>query len=499
MNVQSFNQKLVDTSNELINFNKYSDNIINTVFIKNDIFKDLNDNSEKKGHVIPLSLLEKYCDLKITSSTSLKTIGLENKKDYKKNKDTYYLTFNAFEKSIKEHSKEYQEYIQKIGEYYGNYCQLFYQKEDSDDSSSESETNSSDSESESESSEESESESEEEIIISCPDNIRIYNKELITEKKNPSIVEYVKALNEKFYKIDISFIDDFLKLVGTNECIIPHMMLEKYGVLKIKGEKQEDTTTVKRLLEKQLKLPENLYLNDKVVVQVPSGKKYKNEYLLSPYAFKLCLMRSQNTRKYANYFLVLEECVKYFNDFHLERNLVYRVSLKKLVKQKDKTIQRKECKIDELKEMMVRMDKKLEYTNSQLLEISKDLKTVISKVSEFNVSSRKQKALSEVIGICKEPTLDNGYESYHIVRCQNKNYDKLIKDKKDKYNAKELFRIDTNNSALCWHSMKQYFESNKRFITDAYSFKYKGLMDEDRLQEMLNDSVKNIKSRVSGR
>ena len=508
MNVQSFNQKLVDTSNELINFNKYSDNIINTVFIKNDIFKDLNDNSEKKGHVIPLSLLEKYCDLKITSSTSLKTIGLENKKDYKKNKDTYYLTFNAFEKSIKNYSKEYQEYIQKIGEHYGNYCHLFYQKEDlKDDSSSksensESETNSSDSESESESSDESENESEdseEEIIISCPDNIRIYNKELIEGKKNPSIVEYVKALNEKFYKIDISFIDDFLKLVGTNECIIPHMMLEKYGVLKIKGEKQEDTTTVKRLLEKQLKLPENLYLNDKVVVQVPSGKKYKNEYLLSPYAFKLCLMRSQNTRKYANYFLLLEECVKYFNDFHLERNLMYRVCLKRLVKQKDKTIQRKECKIDELKEMMVRMDKKLEYTNSQLLEISKDLKTVISKVSEFNVSSRKQKALSEVIGICKEPTLDNGYESYHIVRCQNKNYDKLIKDKKDKYNAKELFRIDTNNSALCWHSMKQYFESNKRFITDAYSFKYKGLMDEDRLQEMLNDSVKNIKSRVSGR
>ena len=513
MNVQSFNQKLVDTSNELINFNKYSDNIINTIFIKNDIFKDLNDNSEKKGHVIPLSLLEKYCDLKITSSTSLKTIGLENKKDYKKNKDTYYLTFNAFEKSIKNYSKEYQEYIQIIGEHYGNYCQLFYQKEDlKDDSSSKSET----SESKSESSDESENESEdseEEIIISCPDNIRIYNKELIEGKKNPSIVEYVKALNEKFYKIDISFIDDFLKLVGTNECIIPHMMLEKYGVLKITRSNQEHTNEINTLLEKQLKLSDNLYLKRKITLQLPSGKKYKNEYLLSPYAFKICLMRSQNTRKYANYFLLLEECVKYFNDFHLERNLVYRVSLKKLVKQKDKTIQRKECKIDELNETVKRieimnermeksnleMKKTVEDINAQLIEISKDLKTVISKVSEFNVSLRKQKALSEVIGICKEPTLNNGYESYHIVRCQNKKYDRLIKDKKDKYNAQELFRIDTNNSALCWHSMKQYFESNKRFITDTYSFKYRGLMDEDRLQEMLNDSVKTIKSRASER
>ena len=204
--------------------------------------------------------------------------------------------------------------------------------------------------------------------------------------------------------------------------------------------------------------------------------------------------------------MLLEDCVKYFNDFHLERNLVYRVSLKRLVKQKDKTIKQKECKIDELKEIMVRMEKSnldmkktVENTNTQLLEISKDLKTVISKVSEFNVSSRKQKALSEVIGICKEPNIENGYESYHIVRCQNKNYDKLIKDKKDKYNAKELFRIDTNNSALCWHSMKQYFESNKKFIIDAFSFKYKGKMNEDNLQDLLNDSVKNIKSRVSGR
>ena len=144
------------------------------------------------------------------------------------------------------------------------------------------------------------------------------------------------------------------------------------------------------------------------------------------------------------------------------------------------------------------MDKKLEDTNAQLIEISRDLKTVISKVSEFSVS-RNQKALSEVIGICKEPVMINGYESYHIVRCQNKYYDKLIKDKKDKYNAKELFRIDTNNSALFWHSMKQYFESNKIFMIDAYSFKYRGCMDEDRLNELLNDSVKTIKSKVSGR
>ena len=494
MNVKSFNKNLVETSNDLLNFNKYSNDIIkNNV---NGVFKELQENSEKKGYVIPLELLDKYCNFKITGSASLKTIGL-NKKDYKKNKHNYYLNFNSFEKCIKEYSKEYQECLKQTAENYANYCQLFYQKSHSN---SESEDES-DSESDSES--EDESDKKEQLIISCPDNIRIYNKELIDGKKNPSIVEYVKELNEKFYNINISFIDDFLKLVGTNECIIPHMMLEKYGVLTI-----DNSCKINRKLS-NFHLVENMgykKVSAKVGGNLLLGGRPSNKYLLSPYAFKLCLMRSQKTIKYANYFLLLEDCVKYFNDFHLERNLIYRVSLKKLVKQNYKIIKQKDCKIDELKEIMVKMDirnerieKKLDDTNTQLIEISRDLKTVISKVSEFKVPRNKQKELSEVIGICKEPITNDGYETYHIVRCQNKYYDTRIKEKYDKYNAVDLFRIDTNNSALCWHSIKQYFSKNNRFVTNTYSFKYKGKIEEDVLHELLSNSVKFIKSQVSNK
>ena len=69
-------------------------------------------------------------------------------------------------------------------------------------------------------------------------------------------------------------------------------------------------------------------------------------------------MRSQKTIKYANYFLLLEDCFRYFNDFQMERNLIYRVSLKKIVKEKD-------CKIDELKESIERLQK----INSELKKI----------------------------------------------------------------------------------------------------------------------------------
>ena len=399
-NLHTFNHNMVKTNDELVNFTEYSSEIIKSVFSKTNIFNVLNENSNKIGFIISTSLVEKYCNLKITGSVSLKTFGFKNKKDFTKNKG-YFLTYNAFEKIIKEHSKEYQECIQQIGEQYGNYFKLFYQKhkvlqetsnnsDDSDtDNSDESDTDETD-ESDTDESDTDESDSdiseEEKLIISCPDNIKIYNQQLIKEKKNPSILEYVKALNDKFYNIDISFIDDLLKIVGINECIIPHMTLEKYGVLQIidKERNIENTCKVKRLLEKQLKLPDNLYRITRVVHHLPSGKKYKNEYLLSPYAFKLCLMRSQNTMKYSNYFLLLENCVKYFNDFHMERNIKYRISLKKIIKKKNKTIEKKDDKIDDLKTLLLdmkktkdRMETKIDKMKTKIDKTSKDLKFVI--------------------------------------------------------------------------------------------------------------------------
>ena len=115
----------------------------------------------------------------------------------------------------------------------------------------------------------------------------------------------------------------------------------------------------------------------------------------------------------------------------------------------------------------------------------------------MEVIGNKQKEFSEVIGICKEPNMIDGYETYHVFRCQNKYYYEIcIKEKYDKYNAVDLIRIDTDNSALCWYYMKQYFETNNRFVTDTYSFKYRGKMEEDSLHELLINLLKNIKFQV---
>ena len=39
------------------------------------------------------------------------------------------------------------------------------------------------------------------------------NEDLISKNEEIIILDYVKKLNDKFYNIDISFIDDFIELV----------------------------------------------------------------------------------------------------------------------------------------------------------------------------------------------------------------------------------------------------------------------------------------------
>ena len=542
MNVQTFNSNLVETSNKLIDFTEYSNEIIKSVFVKNEIFKFLHENSEKKGFSISSTFLETFCNIKISSSKSLLRLGLLLKKDYIR-KSGYFLTFTAFEKCIKKHCKKYQEHIQEIKDNYDKYCELFNQQSDSDenssdfDSDSDSDEDSSDSDSESdEDSSESESDEEENLddvfnefnklnIIrehlqsfkritgnesNIPEYVKHLNRELNISGILMPFLEYFKKLCTEHFKTEFEFTDELLAILRQEGCSIHHSMLIKYQAVtrvdhiirslerigKIEGKDF-------KVLDKKSNLPH--------VGEVAGNRKGKTLiYMITPETFSALLQKTNKKDigdTYRSFFTTLAKVADYYDEFGIEYQQKYQNIIKnkikereerqkrrekRLLKKKDKTIKKKNCKIDELKEMMVDMKK-------TMLEISKDLKTVISKVSEFKVPRGKQKDLQEVIGICKEPNTNNGYETYHVVRCQSKYYDTRIKEKREKYDARDLFRIDTNNSTLCWHSMKQYFSKNNRFVTDTYSFKYRGRIDEDGLKELLKDSVKTIKSQVSGR
>ena len=82
------------------------------------------------------------------------------------------------------------------------------------------------------------------------------------------------------------------------------------------------------------------------------GCTHKNEYYLHPRAFKICLMRSLKTREYADYYLLLEECIKYFNDYQILLKEKYIIKLKTKNKEHKYIIKEKDYKICSLEEKM---------------------------------------------------------------------------------------------------------------------------------------------------
>ena len=135
------------------------------------------------------------------------------------------------------------------------------------------------------------------------------NASLVNEQPDITVLDYVKLLNEKVFNIDIGFIEDFIDLIDKEGFIINHEMLFKYEILT----KSETSHDVLRILERYNFDDTVDYLRK--VARVDDGRTEKIIYMLSSDAFKMLCMRSQNTKKYAKYYLFLEKCIKYYNDF----------------------------------------------------------------------------------------------------------------------------------------------------------------------------------------
>jgi len=212
-------------------------------------------------------------------------------------------------------------------------------------------------------------------------SISEYNKYLIENQINVNIIDFVKEINKLEFKIDISFIDEFIELVSKNECCIHHKMLEKYGISNLKG----GTGDIKKILE-QNKFEENNDFELRKVSELRSqgGTSNKNEYYLHPEAFKICLMRSLKTRKYAKYYLLLEKCIKYFNDYQLDLNKKYIIKLKSKIVEKNNKIDTLEEKIDELLKRSKRSERHDRKMKQHIEDITINLDDIKEELTESN-------------------------------------------------------------------------------------------------------------------
>ena len=317
-----------------------------------------------------------------------------------------------------------------------------------------------------------------------------FNNQLLEEQRTINIIDYVKEVNNLYYKIDISFIDEFINLFSKDECCIYHDKLQKYGILKI----YNGTTNIKRLLIDQNLFQENIdFRVNNIVISNSGGCTHKIEYYLHPRAFKICLIRSKNTKKYANYYLLLEECIKYFNDYQNKLKEKYIIIYKNRIDEQEKLLIVKDDKINNLEkkiDMIIENNNKLlednkntklindkllkyaEKSNNKLDEIYEELELTNEKLDTsdktLNIVSKKLNIAVEdrVVSPKETNTIEyfivmynsNSDYQYYIIRGQKR----YIKTKKDKlYGFEEIKQIVcVPNSTTLWNLMKEKLQNN---------------------------------------
>ena len=142
-----------------------------------------------------------------------------------------------------------------------------------------------------------------------------FNNQLLEEQRTINIINYVKEVNNLYYKIDISFIDEFINLVSKDECCIYHDKLQKY----------------------------------------------------------------------ANYYLLLEECIKYFNDYQNKLKEKYIIIYKNRIDEQEKLLNVKDDKIDNLEkkiDMIIEKNNKLLEDNNKLLKYAEKSNNKLDEIYE---------------------------------------------------------------------------------------------------------------------
>jgi hypothetical protein len=301
-----------------------------------------------------------------------------------------------------------------------------------------------------------------------------FNKYLIDNQQQIDIINYVKEINKLSLNIDLSFIDEFIELVNKNECCIHHNMLQKYDLISLKS----GTANIKRLFEQfDFKEDDDFTVHNVVYRNKGRGSVTKIEYYLHPRAFKICLMRSLKTKQYAKYYLLLEEAIKYYNDYQTSLKNKYIIRLKSKIVEKDD-------KIDELMKMLKESEKraekrskkleqklddtniKLDITNEELSETKNEL-NYIGKKLNIAVEDRVPKTdnidkLEDFI-LLKNRRKNPNFK-YYAIRGQTGyvNRKSSIKIIEDKY--KEIIRINSiANAVNLWNRLKEKLKKSVEY------------------------------------
>ena len=305
------------------------------------------------------------------------------------------------------------------------------------------------------------SQSEEQSKENIVTFINQYNNQLVEANREIPLLDYCKELHRRFYSnLDISFMDRFLEFVTKDEICINGNILFELGVLTMKNGSENDISKIKdHLKSKSLcDLEEGV---DWEFSRNP-GKTLNGRpaqvYMFRPRALKLILIRCRNTYTFASYYIFLEECIYYYNQYQL--------------KFKDSTIKRiernTELLLEELREERLKSEeyrRAAEETRIQnheelntMKEILLDTNEKLDRATDDRVPKSKSITKLEYLIIRKTNNKTEKYK-YYIIKCQRQAITECI-NAYSQYNI-ELLRIEyCPNAGNLYTRIKERLKDN---------------------------------------
>jgi hypothetical protein len=321
-------------------------------------------------------------------------------------------------------------------------------------------------------------------------SISEFNTYLSNNLKNIKLNEYFKEIQSKFYsELDISFMDYFLELITKKDKIcIEHQKLIEYGIIKINQSKD-----IKDCIDKFSAIENVDFTSFKDCSLKPKGGRPSINYKLTPKLFKLCLMRSIKENKYAKYYLLLEECFYYYQEYQIMYQQVLLSGkddkIDELIKETKKLSEenkKQSAQIDELlgyaketKEQNEELHNKVDDLKDTMEDIKEDFKETANRSvpnpndenerHEFILLQHKElnNKLTFMRGIQKlnENKISKKYKEYNIIKREyNANPIQLFKQfkeaMKEKYNI-EKEKIKNNKKLKNKNQLKKEVEKIK--------------------------------------
>ena len=233
-------------------------------------------------------------------------------------------------------------------------------------------------------------------------------------------------------------------------------------------------------------------------------------------------MRSKNTLVYAFYYLLLEEYIKYYNDYQLELQETYIIKYKTKINKQKENIKIKDDKIDKLQFDIRELIKKNEETSTEVKQLLKSNRRLEDKLNDANYklddvkvdledTSSKLEQTFRKLNIATEknvPEPQNKYKledfillksrnkklafRYYAIRAQTKYADHKSEKMITTKNYKQILRINNvANSVNLWHRLKEVTKEQIKFCGNELKLL---TIEDNHLIETINNVYNNRKN-----